>query len=292
MNIKEYLTQRKSLIDEALDQYLPKEDEYPPLIHQAMRYSLMAGGKRIRPILTLASSEAVGGKIDEVLPAACAIELIHTYSLIHDDLPSLDNDDLRRGKPTNHKKFGEAIAILTGDALLTYAFELIATKTKEKSLIPCIIKEIASSSGTMGMIGGQVVDVLSEGKSVDSPTLEYIHTHKTGTLIRACLKVGCILGGGSKEELKRLSKFGNYIGLAFQIADDILDLTGNEKEMGKKKGSDLVSKKITYPAIYGLDESRRKTKDLIDTAISLLGNFNQKAAPLKEIAMFIGERSC
>ena len=291
MDIKKYLKDRKTLIDEALDQYLPKEDEYPPLIHQAMRYSLFAGGKRIRPILALASTETVGGKIDDVLPAACAIELIHTYSLIHDDLPSLDNDDLRRGKPTSHKKFSEAIAILSGDALLTYAFWLIAAKTKEKSLIPHIVKEIAASSGTLGMIGGQTVDILSSGKFVDSPTLEYIHTHKTGALIRACLRTGCILGGGSREELKKLSKFGKYIGLAFQITDDILDVTGKEEEMGKRSGADLAANKITYPAIYGLSESREKAKNLIEKGISLLDEFGQRAAPLREIARFIGERS-
>lgn len=291
MDIKKYLKDRKEIIDEALDRYLPKEDEYPPLIHQAMRYSLFAGGKRIRPILTLASAETVSGKIERALPVACAIELIHTYSLIHDDLPSLDNDDLRRGKPTSHKRFGEAIAILAGDALLTYAFYLIATKTKEKSLVPCLVKEIASSSGSRGMIGGQTVDILSSERSVDSPILEYIHTHKTGSLIRACLRTGCILGGGSKEELRKLSKFGKYIGLAFQIADDILDVVGNEEEMGKRSGADLISKKITYSAIYGLNESKQKAKDLIEKGISLLDNFGQNAAPLKEIARFIVERS-
>ena len=260
-----------------------------------MRYSLLAGGKRLRPVLVMAASEAVGGDRHSVLPFAVAAEMIHTYTLIHDDLPALDNDDLRRGKPTNHKVFGEAIAILAGDALLTQAF-IVMTRAVGMETIPpdCILKathEMAGALGSTGMIGGQVVDLESEGKPVTKENLEYIHIYKTGFLIRACIRCGGILSRATKRQLDSLSKFGAHIGLAFQIVDDILDITGDQDKLGKDVGSDLTKDKATYPALYGLEESKRKAEELVEQSVDCLKEFDCRADPLREIARYFVKRT-
>lgn len=290
-----YLEDGKKLIDAALPELLPSEDSYPGKIHKAMLYSVLAGGKRLRPILVLAAAEAVGGDRHTVLPFAVATELVHTYTLIHDDLPALDNDDLRRGKPTNHKVFGEATAILAGDALLTHAFFLM-TDSARMSGIPGenlleAAHEMTDALGTNGMIGGQVVDLESEGKPIDAETLEYIHIYKTGFLIRACIRCGAILSRASQAEKDALSTFGAHIGLAFQIIDDILDIVGDEKQLGKDIGSDLDKQKATYPALFGLEESKRKAEQLIDDAIACLRPFDERADPLRGIARFFVQRT-
>lgn len=264
-------------------------------LHRAMNYSLEAGGKRIRPILAIAACEAIGGDIKKVMPAACALEFIHTYSLIHDDLPAMDNDDFRRGKATCHIAFDEATAILAGDALLTAAFEILSRRNLISDIDPAvnieIINDIARASGAGGMVGGQLADMEAEGsESVDFPTLEFIHTHKTGTLILASIKVGAKLGDASKEELKALVRYGEIIGLAFQIADDILDVTGNTETIGKETGSDEARGKATYPSILGLREAKLRAGELLDSAIENLKMFDGKADPLREIAHYIVNR--
>jgi geranylgeranyl diphosphate synthase type II len=289
MDIKKYLSTQKNIIDKALDYYLPKASEYPKVIHEAMRYGVFSGGKRIRAILVLAGGEAVNGKKEELLPAASAIELIHSYSLIHDDLPAIDNDDFRRGKPSCHKKFNEAIAILAGDALLTYAFYLLAKSKNSPDKIIRVYEEISNAIGTFGMIGGQVVDIESEGKNLDVPTLEYIHTHKTGALICTAVKVGGILGGGEEKQLHSLTQYGEHIGLAFQIVDDLLDIEEGSKK-GKKRKSDLIKKKLTYPAVYGVESSKKQVQMLIEGALKAIATFNHKAEPLRAIAKFIEKR--
>lgn len=295
MNIEDYLRNQKAIIDRKLEEYLPEETAYPPKIHQAMRYSLFSGGKRIRSILCLAACEAVGGKPEPALPVACAMELVHTYSLIHDDLPAMDNDDLRRGKPTSHKAFGEAIAILAGDALLTLVYYVLSHHPRkagaDASVVLQVIEEISQASGTMGMIGGQVVDLESEDQDIEFPQLEYIHTHKTGALIRCAVVCGALLGGASEDQMKRLRLYGEIIGLAFQIVDDILDIRGEQSKLGKSIGSDLAQKKATYPAHLGLTESMNRACNLLESAISKLAGFDSKADPLREIARFIVQRN-
>ncbi|MFH1860187.1 MAG: polyprenyl synthetase family protein [bacterium] len=286
MDIIEYLKTNAELIDNALNKYLPPEDEYPDIIHRAMRYSVFNGGKRVRPILSLAACETVGGKEEDALMAACAIELIHAYSLVHDDLPALDNDDLRRGRPSCHKKYGEAMAILAGDALLTHAFYLIS-KGKNPEQNNRILGDLSYAVSTFGMIGGQVVDILSENKQPDAPVLQYIHTHKTGALICASVKIGCILGGGTEKELAVLTKYGELIGLAFQIKDDILEVEGGK---GKIKNSDMEKSKLTYLSVYGIRESKYQVSQLIHKAINLLDEFGGSNTPLYKIAEFIGNR--
>ena len=295
MSASQYLSEGKKLIDERMLSFLPQGKAYPESIHEAMRYSLLAGGKRLRPVLVMAAAEAVGGDRHTILPFAIAAELIHTYTLIHDDLPALDNDDLRRGKPTNHKVFGEAIAILAGDALLTQAF-IIMTRAAGMETVPpeCILKathEMAGALGSTGMIGGQVVDLESEGKRINSETLEYIHIYKTGFLIRACIRCGGVLSQASKGQLSSLSSFGAHIGLAFQIIDDILDITGDQEKLGKDIGSDLTKNKATYPALYGLEESKRKAEELVEESIDCLNEFDDRANPLREIARFFVQRT-
>ncbi|MBI3030899.1 MAG: polyprenyl synthetase family protein [Candidatus Rokubacteria bacterium] len=250
-----------------------------------MRYSVFAGGKRLRPILVIAGAEAVGGKMERVLPAACALELIHTYSLIHDDLPAMDDDDYRRGRLTNHKVYGEAIAILAGDALLTLAFGLLA---EHASLD--VVREVAAAAGTFGMIGGQVVDIQSEGKSVDAETLEYIHRHKTAALIRASLVSGAMLSAASAPALTAIREAGTHLGLAFQIVDDILDVEGSLEELGKTAGSDRRKKKVTYPEQFGLEASRLKAKSLIEDAKAALQPLGDCAEPIRALADFIFQR--
>lgn len=294
MDIKDYLSSKKEIIERFLESYLPHEESYPQEIHKAMRYSLFAGGKRLRPILSIASYETVRDDTNSILPVACAIELIHTYSLIHDDLPSMDNDNFRRGKQTNHKVFGESIAILAGDALLTMAFtmmtdEFYTRKIKPESLIQ-VIREISLAAGDKGMVGGQAVDILSEDRSIDLKTLEYIHTNKTGALIRASVRAGGILAGANEEKLKGMTLYGEGIGLAFQITDDILDIEGTKEDLGKETGMDSAKGKNTYPALVGIDSSKVKVKELIDNALVALKNFDERADPLREIALYIGSR--
>ncbi len=260
-----------------------------------MNYSLLAGGKRLRPILVIAAAEAIGGSRDVVLPFAVAAEFIHTYTLIHDDLPALDNDNFRRGKPTNHKVFGEAIAILSGDALLTQAF-IVMTNGFLMESVPRgnVLKaahELARAIGSTGVIGGQVVDLESEGKPIDSQTLEYIHIYKTGFFFKACIRVGAILSEANQDQLSALSRFGSHIGLAFQIVDDILDITGDEDLLGKDVGSDQDRNKATYPALFGLEESKRKAEELVEQGIANLGEFDERAEPLREIARFFIQRT-
>ncbi len=294
MNLGEYLKEKGKIVEEALDRYLPKESEMPVTLHKAMRYSMMAGGKRIRPILCIASCEAVGGKAKKALPVACALEMVHTYSLIHDDLPAMDNDDFRRGRPTNHKVFGEAVAILAGDALLTEAFRIMTNSNLRKTIRPDaildVISDLACASGSFGMVGGQVVDMESEGIEIDLPTLEYLHTRKTGALILASIKGGAKIGEGTDEEIEALTRYGECLGLAFQIADDILDIEGNIEETGKDVGSDLERKKATYPSILGMPASKERASELIDMAIDSLKGFDEKAEPLREIAKYVVER--
>ncbi len=291
MDIRSYLAKKKELVDKALESLVPQAKTFPPAVLEAMRYSLFAGGKRVRPILAVASAEALGAKTAGLLPAAGALELIHTYSLVHDDLPAMDDDDLRRGRPTCHKVYGEAIAILAGDGLLTMAFEVLSDPRRLKAIpaprLLAIIREIATASGVFGMVGGQVVDIQSEGKEMDLPTLEYIHTHKTGALIRASVRVGALYAGAGERQFAALSRYGELVGLAFQIADDILDLTGKEEEIGKDVGSDLEKGKMTFPSFYGLEESRRRAVEVVDKAVAVLKGFDKKADPLRDLAKYI-----
>jgi geranylgeranyl diphosphate synthase type II len=295
VDLVEYLKRKKRLIDEALEKVIPQETDFPQSLHKAMRYALLPGGKRIRPILAMAAYEAVGGSGDGILPYACALELIHTYSLIHDDLPALDNDDYRRGKPTAHKAFGEATAILAGDALLTEAFRLMSTEGFGREVDPRVaieaIGEISRAAGAAGMIAGQMVDMESEGKKVELPILEFIHTHKTGSLILVCVRTGGLLGGATEVEMEVLTRYGKAIGLAFQITDDILDVEGSRIAMGRPPGADIARNKITYPALLGLRESKRRYNELIAKAIEGLEVFGDRGEPLREIALYIGKRS-
>jgi geranylgeranyl diphosphate synthase type II len=295
MNIDRYLQEKKEIVDSALERYLPKKEEFTSNLHNAIQHSLFAGGKRIRPILSIASFEAVGGKGERILPFACALEMIHTYSLIHDDLPALDNDDYRRGKPTCHKVFGEAIAILAGDGLLTEAFRLMTNQPPEDShsngnVILDLVNEVAQAAGVSGMVGGQVVDVESEGKRVDLPTVQYIHARKTGAMILASVRVGAKLGGAKGETLDALTRYGESIGLAFQVVDDVLNVEGKAALMGKKTGSDLSRGKATYPSVLGLEESKKKGRELVKAAVDALNPFGPEADPLREIARFIAAR--
>jgi geranylgeranyl diphosphate synthase type II len=299
MDIQRYLQEKKEIVDKALEKYFPSHPEsvgrteFPNSLRKAIRHSLFNGGKRIRPILSIAAFEGVGGRGEGILPFACALEMIHAYSLIHDDLPAIDNDDYRRGKPTCHKIFGEAISILTGDGLLTEAFKLMADRKlhegflQQEGLILDIIHEVAQAAGIFGMVSGQVSDVESEGKEVDFPTLQYIHTHKTGALILASVRVGVKLGSGDDETLRNFTRYGEGIGLAFQIADDILNVEGKTALLGKKTGSDLSKGKVTYPSLLGLEESKRRAKELIELAIEALTSYGPEADPLREIARFV-----
>ncbi len=295
MDLKLYLKEKCQMVDAALDRYLPKENDLPSSLHKAMRYSVFAGGKRVRPVLLLAACEAVGGDIANALPAACAMEMIHTYSLIHDDLPAMDNDDFRRGRPTNHKVFGDATAILAGDALLTEAFILLSNQLAAPSVDPMkllqVIDEIGRCAGSRGMIGGQVVDMESEGKpEIDFATVQYIHARKTGALIKASIRAGALLGLAEPSGEDALVKYGEAVGLAFQIADDILDIEGTTEELGKDAGSDQERGKATYPAVIGLAESKRRALELVQVALEALSGFDDKADPLREIASYIVKR--
>lgn len=291
-NLKAYLAERKAIVDKALDESLPMA--YPEKIYESMRYSLLAGGKRVRPLLCLASCELMGGSIEMAMPTACSLEMIHTMSLIHDDLPAMDNDDYRRGRLTNHKVYGDDIAILAGDGLLSYAFENIAASTDN---VPPqqVLKAIAylgKAVGAEGLVGGQVVDLECEGKlDVSEETLTYIHNHKTGALLQACVVCGALLASAPEEDLQRLSRYARNIGLAFQIADDILDVTATSEELGKTAGKDLQAQKATYPSIWGLEKSKEQAQKLIADANAELEIFGEKAAALVAIADFIVSRS-
>jgi geranylgeranyl diphosphate synthase type II len=261
-----------------------------------MRYSLFAGGKRIRPILSIAAFEAVGGEGNRILPFACALEMIHTYSLIHDDLPAIDNDDYRRGRPTCHKVFGEATGILAGDALLTEAFRLMSDPSRQEDfsgnegLILRVINEVAYAAGISGMVGGQVVDVESEGRKVDPSTVQYIHTHKTGAMILVSVRVGAKIGGATEKVLAAMTSYGEKIGLTFQIADDLLNIEGDAAALGKSIGSDRSKGKATYPSVLGLTESKKRARELTESALDALTPFGREADSLREIARFIISR--
>ena len=290
-----YLKEQCALVDAALDRFLPKDTELPHSVHKAMRYSIFAGGKRVRPILMLAACQAVGGNSERAIPAACAMEMIHTYSLIHDDLPAMDDDDFRRGNPTNHKVFGEAIAILAGDALLTEAFKLTSDPRFAAGCDPsgllAVIHEIATCAGSYGMVGGQVVDMESEGnKDIDLATVQYIHTHKTGALIKASVVAGALLGGAAGQQLAAITRYGEAAGLAFQIADDILDIEGTTEEIGKDAGSDQARGKATYPAVMGVAAAKEEAQAMMDEALRALEIFGAEADPLREIARYIVQR--
>ncbi len=292
MDIQEYLQEKRILIDTALDQYLPPAEEKPSTIHQAMRYSIFAGGKRLRPVLVLASAEAVRGNSSAVMPAACAMEMIHTYSLIHDDLPAMDDDDYRRGKLTNHKVFGEAMAILAGDALLTHAFSVLSRcgEYVSSDRVNRAIAEIAGFAGTMGMVGGQVADLESQGNEIGLEDLEYIHRNKTGALFMASVRSGAILSGADEKQLEALTAYGQHLGLAFQITDDILDVTGDSTKMGKATGSDRRKEKATFPALYGLEESVRMAEEESRRAVLIADALGSSAKPLGLIVQFLVSR--
>ncbi len=290
-NLAVYLKQQQKIIEEAMDKSLPIAK--PEKIYKAMRYSLLAGGKRLRPILCLATCELTGGSLEMALPTACALEMIHTMSLIHDDLPAMDNDDYRRGKLTNHKVYGENIAILAGDGLLAYAFEYVGQETKNvpPQRILEVITRLGRTVGATGLVGGQVLDLESEGKSdITAETLTEIHTRKTGALLETSVISGAILAGASSEDLQRLSTYAQNIGLAFQIVDDILDITATKEELGKTVGKDLQAQKATYPSIWGIEASREQAKQLIDSAISQLSIYREKADALRAIACYIINR--
>ena len=294
MDVNAYLEEKGRLIDACLDRLLPVRETFPSSLHQAMRYCLFAGGKRIRPALAFAAAEAVGGNPDLIVEEACALELIHTFTLIHDDLPSMDNDDFRRGLPSTHKVFGEAMAILAGDALQTEAFKILACGytrgVHNAERIVKVMKILAEASGSQGIVGGQVVDLESEGKMIDQQQLTYIHSHKTGSLIAASVIMGGILGGASPEEIELLKRYGESIGHAFQIADDILDVEGSKETLGKNTGSDQKKSKATYPSIIGMDESRKKLKEYYQRALDAIQSFDQQADHLRNIALYIIQR--
>ena len=287
-DLAKYLQAQKALVEKALDDSLPIGK--PEKIYEAMRYSLLAGGKRLRPILCLATCELAGGTYDMAMPTACALEMIHTMSLIHDDLPAMDNDDYRRGKLTNHKVYGDDIAILAGDGLLAYAFEYVASQTRNvppQQLLQ-VIARLGHAVGASGLVGGQVMDLDAEGKSdISAETLSFIHTHKTGALLETCVLSGAILAEASEQDLQRLSRYAQNIGLAFQIVDDILDITSTKEQLGKTAGKDLQAQKATYPSIWGIEESQSQAKQLVDQAIAQLETYGSKAEPLRAIAKYI-----
>jgi len=286
-DLKTYLSRRKQLVDGSLEKIFPVASGLQKRVIEAARYSLFAGGKRLRPILCLASAEVVGGDVEPVLPAACALEMIHTYSLIHDDLPAMDNDNFRRGVPTNHKVFGEAIAILAGDALLTEAFEYFALSGVSPHKVMEVIRIAVKAAGYRGMIGGQVIDLECENRKVDLATVEYMHIHKTGALLSASLEIGATLCGGDQVQTRALKNYGHHIGLAFQITDDLLDVEGDPALMGKTPGSDAAKKKMTYPALLGIAHSKDAAREHVESSLEALAGFDIKAEPLRAIARYL-----
>jgi geranylgeranyl diphosphate synthase type II len=292
VNIKTYLVSRQKLIERALDRYLPKAKAKPATLHQAMRYSLFAGGKRLRPILCLAAAEACGGKIGNAIPLACALECIHTYSLVHDDLPSMDNDDFRRGRPTCHKVFGDGIAILAGDALLTIAFEIVSNaKPAPRHDTSILLREIAVAAGSQKLIAGQVADLEAEGKNVKRDQLQFIHENKTAAILKSSVRLGAMSANADARKLSAVTRFGQRLGLAFQIIDDILDVTQTSEILGKSAGKDVAAKKATYPAVIGLEKSRAEARRLTRQAHNALSVFsNRDAEPLHSLANYLLER--
>jgi len=291
VTLDQYIANQQQRVEAALDRVVPPESQEPSIIHRAMRYSLFAGGKRIRPLLAIASAEAVSESIAGIETAACSLELIHTYSLIHDDLPALDNDDLRRGRPTCHKVFGDAMAILAGDALLTLAFQVLPQLDVDAERRVRLVRELATASGTVnGMIGGQVNDLEGEGKPPTPQLLESIHRAKTGALLRASVRMGAIYAGATCEQLKALSEFGGHIGLAFQIVDDVLDVEQPSEALGKTAGKDAKQQKITFPAVYGLERSRAMAEQERLAAHTALAGFEARAQRLKGLADLIVRR--
>ena len=289
-----YLEEKGGRVDAFLDGILPEEARMPETLHRAMRYSVFAGGKRIRPILVIAGAEAVGGAGERVLPLAAAIELVHTYSLIHDDLPALDDDDYRRGRLSNHKVFGEAIAILAGDALLTRAFELLSDRARFEGVDPGLLLDVANlvghTAGSTRLVGGQVTDIECEGKPVDLPLLEYIHVNKTGSLIVTSVTSGARLCGADAAQLKALGRYGECVGLVFQITDDLLDVEGARASIGKATGADRIHGKATFPALLGVTESRRRAVELTGIALESLSPLGAPADPLRALALHLRDR--
>ena len=297
MDIRRYIEERRRQVDTALEKYLPAEQGTLTEHIKAMRYSLFAGGKRVRPILCLAAAESVKDFNSDfpagVMLTACALECIHTYSLIHDDLPAMDDDDLRRGKPTNHVVFGEAGAILAGDSLLTYAFDLLSRDTPETISAHdrlTIISLISKAVGPEGMVGGQFLDLTHEGKEVDHEILREIHSRKTGALITAAVQTGAVLGSSSSEQFRALTRYGIQIGLAFQIIDDLLNVEGTAEQLGKAAGSDAAKNKATYPAMFGVDKTREKAREAVQEALAALDGFDERAAMLRDLAQYIISR--
>ena len=292
MNLKAYLRSRQKEIDHALDRYLPKANTKPATLHKAMRYSLFAGGKRLRPILCLASAEACGGKIANAMPFACALECIHTYSLVHDDLPSMDDDDFRRGRPTCHKVFGDGIAVLAGDALLTIAFEIVSTaQPSPRYDMSILLREIAVAAGSQKLIAGQVADLEAEGRNVKRDQLLYIHENKTAAILTSSVRLGAMSANADAKKLRAITNFGRGLGLAFQVIDDILDVTQTSEILGKSAGKDVAAKKATYPAVIGLEKSRAEARRLTRQAHNALSVFpSGQAEPLHCLANYLLER--
>ena len=288
MELQEFLKRCAKEVDAALDRYLPKATVKPATIHRAMRYSLFAGGKRMRPVLALAAAETCGGKIDAALPAACAVECVHTYSLVHDDLPCMDDDDMRRGRPTSHKVFGEGVAVLAGDALLTQAFEILAqAQPTKRHSIAAMIRELADAAGSLKLIAGQVADLEGEGKKATRAQLRFIHERKTAAMIEASLRLGAMNANATPAQLDALTAFGRNLGLAFQVIDDILDVTQTSEKLGKSAGKDVAAEKTTYPSVIGLEASKREAKKLTNAALAALKPFGKRGATLEAIANYL-----
>jgi geranylgeranyl diphosphate synthase type II len=292
MNLKAYLRARQREIDRALNRYLPKASTRPVTLHKAMRYSLFAGGKRLRPILCLAAAEACRGKTNNSLPLACALECIHTYSLVHDDLPSMDNDDYRRGRPTCHKVFGEGIAVLTGDALLTIAFEIVSSaKPTPRYDLSTLLHEVAVAAGSRKLIAGQVADLEAEGQNVEREQLRFIHENKTAAILTTSVRLGAMSANADAKRLRAITQFGRGLGLAFQVIDDILDVTQTSEILGKSAGKDIAAKKATYPAVIGLEKSRAEARRLTRQAHDALSIFRRgEAESLHALANYLVER--
>jgi geranylgeranyl diphosphate synthase type II len=295
VNLQRYLDERSKLVDRALEKVLPAGEAVPPTLDKAMRYSLFSGGKRVRPILALASGEAVGAPVARVLPFACALEMIHSYSLVHDDLPAMDDDDLRRGKPTNHIVFGEGIAVLAGDSLLTEAFRVMAGAAlrpgQDRTAALRALQEIALGAGAGGMVGGQVADIEAENKKPTKALVEYIHARKTAALLRASVRAGALVGGATRQQFARLDRYGTALGLAFQVADDILDIEGGTAKTGKREGRDAELHKVTYPAAVGMAKAKARAGALLAEALAAIQPLGVRAEPLRQIVKFVVERA-
>jgi geranylgeranyl diphosphate synthase, type II len=289
--LKDYCRSRVVLIETELEKLLAALGTQPPLIFEAMHYSLFAGGKRLRPILLMAAADAVGGNGNCYMHVACGLEMIHTYSLIHDDLPAMDDDDLRRGKPTNHKVFGEGTAVLAGDGLLTAAFEVMLSQPEVKpDVLVAVLRSIAAAAGATGMVGGQVVDLISEGRAIDAATLKFMHQMKTGALFRAAITSGATLAGASIEQVASLAEYAEQFGLAFQITDDILDVAGSSEVIGKPVGSDEKNNKVTYVTLYSLSEAKIMARQAVDAALTALASFGSEADVLREMVRYLVNR--